>query len=186
MDSSVIESSIKYTLIRSRRARRLRITIYPDLKVKVTAPILTSPASIERFVSDKKDWIGKKLDYFRKHPVTTAGSLLRKRSRVQFRDNKEKARVLITSRLEYFRASRGFNFGKVRIGNQKSRWGSCSRRGNLSFNYKIIYLPPELQDYLIVHELCHTKEFNHSRKFWDLVESIMPGCKELRKRLRSL
>jgi len=90
---------------------------------------------------------------------------------------------LAKSRLEYFNTFYNFKYNRVVIRNQKTRWGSCSRQGNLNFNYKIALLPERMSDYIIVHELCHTKEFNHSHDFWDLVAEQIPDYKEIRKDL---
>ncbi|MDR3628564.1 MAG: M48 family metallopeptidase, partial [Ignavibacteriaceae bacterium] len=73
---------------------------------------------------------------------------------------------------------------KVTIRNQKTRWGSCSARGNLSFNFNLVRYRKEIIDYVIVHELCHLKEMNHSNKFWNLVEKICPDYKALRRELK--
>ncbi len=75
---------------------------------------------------------------------------------------------------------------KVFIKNLKSRWGSCSERGNLNFNYKLVFLPSELVDYVIVHELCHLREFNHSPKFWCAVAEVLPNHRSLRQALRTI
>lgn len=82
---------------------------------------------------------------------------------------KEAARALVHEKLQFFNQHYKLVWGSVAVRNQKSRWGSCSKAGNLNFNYRIALLPPHLQDYIIVHELCHLKEFNHSNKFWQLV-----------------
>jgi predicted metal-dependent hydrolase len=98
--------------------------------------------------------------------------------------NKERARKLIMKRLDYFSQKYNFRFNKVSIRNQKTRWGSCSKKGNLNFNYRLIYLPQRQIDYIIVHELCHLKYLNHSKKFWNLVGKIIPNYREVRKELR--
>lgn len=101
-----------------------------------------------------------------------------------FKKNKEKALALITSRITYFNKIYKYKFKKVSVKKQRTIWGSCSKKGNLNFNYKLIFLPSELSDYIVVHELCHLKEFNHSRKYWSLVEKTIPNYKILRKRAR--
>ena len=88
------------------------------------------------------------------------------------------------ARLTHWNQFYGFTFGRVTIKNHKSRWGSCSKKGNLNFNYKIALLPSELADYIIVHELCHLGEFNHSSRFWALVAKAIPNHRVLRARLR--
>ncbi|MEI6480632.1 MAG: M48 family metallopeptidase [bacterium] len=97
----------------------------------------------------------------------------------------EEARGLALSRLEYFNQFYNFKYGTVRIKAQTTRWGSCSSKGNLNFNYKMALLPPHLVDYLVVHELCHLGEFNHSQNFWDLVGKTIPNYLELRAELKS-
>ncbi len=101
-----------------------------------------------------------------------------------FRANKERARGLVRERLEYFNQFYKFKFNRIFIRNQKSRWGSCSSRRNLSFNYKIVFLPLAVADYLIVHELCHLGQMNHSPDFWNLVAEQIPDYKKLRKELK--
>ena len=112
------------------------------------------------------------------------------RSRKLYLANREAARALVHERVKHFSAHYGANHGivhgKIAIRNQKSRWGSCSKKGNLNFNYKLVFLPPELRDYVIVHEICHIKEFNHGRGFWALVGETMPEWKSLRKQLRQV
>ncbi|MDR3558694.1 MAG: M48 family metallopeptidase [Candidatus Pacebacteria bacterium] len=112
------------------------------------------------------------------------------RSRKLYQTNKESARTIVKERLDYFlvhyTALHGIAIGKVAIRNQKSRWGSCSKKGNLNFNYKLAFMPPSVRDYVIVHEICHIKEFNHGRGFWDLVAETVPDWKEQRKELRRL
>ncbi len=97
---------------------------------------------------------------------------------------KETARILVKNRIDYFNKIYNFKVNRVTIKNQRSRWGSCSKKGNLNFNYKIALLPSSLADYVIVHELCHLKEFNHSKNFWDLVKISVPNYKEIRRKFR--
>lgn len=116
--------------------------------------------------------------------------VFKKRVRVKKRKNndyllyKEKARQLVWQRLVFLNKIYQAEYFRVSIRDQRSRWGSCSKKGNLNFNYRLIHLPPELCDYLIVHELCHLIEFNHSQKFWDQVAKTFPNYRELRMRLK--
>ncbi len=98
--------------------------------------------------------------------------------------NKDSAKNLLHTKITHFNEMYGVRLKRISVRNQKTRWGSCSSLGNLNFNYKIIYLPEKLADYVVVHELCHLKEFNHSKKFWRWVAEMIPDYKNLRKELR--
>jgi predicted metal-dependent hydrolase len=98
--------------------------------------------------------------------------------------NKNAAHQLVIKQLELFNVSYKFQYKRISIKNQRTRWGSCSKAGNLNFHYKIILLPESFSNYIIVHELCHLKQFDHSKAFWDLVSKTIPNHKEIRKRLR--
>ena len=186
MVKDIIFDGISFDLIRSLRARNVRISIYPNCKVKVIAPSLVPEFIVKRFVLSKKEWITKKLDHFRKNPISKERLLLNNLGRKDFAINKEKALQLVKERLAHFNKHYGFIYNKITIRNQKSRWGSCSHNGNLNFNYKIVFLAPNLQDYIIVHELCHIKELNHSAKFWALVSETVLDCKTPRRELKKL
>lgn len=101
-------------------------------------------------------------------------------------EHKEAARTLVHARLAHYNQFYNFNYNRVAIRNTRSRWGSCSSKQNLNFNYRILFLPPELQDYLIVHELCHLQEMNHAQSFWDLVAEQVPQYKQRVVALRVL
>ena len=112
-------------------------------------------------------------------------SLYHTRSRKLYMANKEAARRLIVDRIAYFNQQYQVPIKRIAVKSLKSRWGSCSRKGNLNFSYKLLFLSPELRDYVIVHELCHLKEFNHGPRFWACVAETIPNYKECVKRLRS-
>jgi len=99
---------------------------------------------------------------------------------------RERARRLVYEKLEYWNSYYNFSYKRIAIRDQKTRWGSCSSKKNLNFNYRILYLPEELQDYLIVHELCHVAEMNHGRNYWRLVSRTQPDYKKQGKALRRL
>jgi predicted metal-dependent hydrolase len=173
---------IDYTLRKRKNAKNIRLSVHPGGKVMVSAPSRVKMGAIESFINDKLEWIQDKMAHFANIPPY----LLHKSSKKDLVKYKEEALELVTCRLEHFNAhpAYGFPIGRISIRNQKTRWGSCSKNGNLNFNYKIVLLPPELADYLIVHELCHIGQFNHSRDFWDLVAQAIPDYKERRHRLK--
>jgi len=107
-----------------------------------------------------------------------------KRSNIYIK-NKERAREIVRQKLNNFNNTYGFTYNRVSIKNQRTKWGSCSSKGNLNFNYKIVFLPEHLANYLIVHELCHLKELNHSKSFWLLVEKTIPDYKKCKKELKA-
>ena len=107
-----------------------------------------------------------------------------RRSKKHYVQYKETARELAIKRIEHYNKVYGFTLNRVAIKNSKTRWGSCSKKGNLNFNYKIALLPLELADYVIVHELCHLGEFNHSPKFWKLVQMAVPNYKEVKRKFK--
>jgi predicted metal-dependent hydrolase len=96
----------------------------------------------------------------------------------------QQARRLVAERIAHLNHAYGYTVGKVAIRKQKSRWGSCSKLGNLNFNVRLVFLPEHLVDYVIVHELCHLGEFNHSKAFWNLVARTVPKHTQFRKELR--
>jgi predicted metal-dependent hydrolase len=112
--------------------------------------------------------------------------MARHRSTKKYQLYKEAARAVVHHKIAEVNEHYQFPIKKVFIKNSRTRWGSCSSRGNLNFNYKIVFLRPDLQEYLIAHELCHLGEFNHSSKFWDLVAQTVPEYKKLRKEIRSM
>ena len=112
--------------------------------------------------------------------------ILMRRNRIGYRKYREAARSLARARLDYFNRFYGFRLGRLFIKNHKSRWGSCSEYGNLNFNYKIVHLPSPIADYIIVHELCHLGQLNHSPAFWALVERTIPDHRARRAALQRL
>ncbi|MEO8637522.1 MAG: YgjP-like metallopeptidase domain-containing protein [Candidatus Taylorbacteria bacterium] len=173
---------------KSARVRRVSICIGSSEEVVVKMPLGFLEERARIFAEEKKDWIDETLEKFRKREKKYEGALkFPKSSLSDYNWHKGTAGTLVQERLEFF--NRAFYDGRfawknVRVRNQKSRWGSCSKNGNLHFNYKIVFLPPNLADYLVVHELCHLLELNHSQKFWDLVVLACPDYKKLRKTLR--
>lgn len=173
-----------YTLKRSARARSMRITIYPTGDVRVTAPRLVPEFLVRGFVASKKEWILRKVEEFRSRPPVPKRIQWGTGKRREYVAHRKAAYALAIEKVRFFAEKYGVSFGTITIRNQKSRWGSCTKKGNLSFSYRIVFLPEELQNYLVVHEVCHIREFNHSKAFWELVKQEVPSYKQLRKKLK--
>ncbi|HET8581183.1 MAG TPA: M48 family metallopeptidase [Candidatus Paceibacterota bacterium] len=171
-----------YVLKRFRRSRHVRILVHADASVVVTAPPRIPASVIERFVAEQAAWVTQRQRQVRAFAQTPLGTT----DPAAYRAHKEKARKLAAWRLAVFNERYGFRYGRISIRNQKSRWGSCTHAGNLSFNYKIALLPQRLADYVIVHELCHVRELNHGPRFWALVARTIPDYEERRDALARL
>ena len=171
---------ITYTLRKRWNSRRMRLAVHPDGSVAVTIPSFLREIFAEQFLKEKADWLLSKLEIFK---IGNVGSIPRG-TRADYLKNKEEARIIISRRVNRLNEKYGYLYNRISIRNQKTCWGSCSRKGNLNFNYKIMFLPENVQDYIIVHELCHLKEFNHSKRFWGLVSLTAPNYLEIRKGLR--
>lgn len=175
--------NIEYTHKINKRGRSIRIAVHPGGRVILSSPRLVPQFIINKFLYSKSDWLFEKIDYFSTIPNIPRKS--KKEIKEEYLKYKDKAKEIATERLRYFNKFYGFKWERILIKNQKTRWGSCSRSGNLNFNYRIIFLNKEQIDYIVVHELCHLKEFNHSDKFWKLIEENIPDFKNIRKSLKS-
>lgn len=162
-----------------KRAKGLRIQISSGNLVVVTGNLRTSFRTLEQFFLLHKKWAEQKLEHFHAFPNKTI-----KLGAADYKKKKEKARELILSRLAYWNQYYQFSWKQVTVRNQSTRWGSCSSAGTLSFHAGIIDLPKDLQDYLIVHELCHIQVMNHRHSFWKLVEKTLPEGKKLDTQLK--
>jgi len=175
-----MEGKILYKVRKSKRAKRVRLAVYCDGSVVVTSPFGVRESVIDRFVADKKQWVLDKVSFFN----SIDNKAIRTFSREDYLKHKNDALALVQKRVDFYNKTYRLSFNNIYIKNQKTRWGSCSKKGNLNLNYKILFLPKDLQDYIIVHELCHLKEFNHSQKFWSLVAKVLPNYFDIRKELR--
>lgn len=171
---------VSYTIRRSKRAKRLRLAVYCDGNFVVTLPKGIKKSSAEKYIINKSQWIIDKIELFKNISTNKAFNL----TTDDYQKHKDVALKLITSRTKHFNKRYSFKYKKITIRNQKTRWGSCSKKKNLNFNFKIAFLPEKLRDYIIVHELCHLKEFNHSQKFWNLVAKTIPRYLEINKETR--
>ena len=166
---------IKFYIKRSRR-KTLSIQIEPDLSVLIKAPFYASDRDIAKFLEDSKDWIKKHREIVKKRVRETED--IPKLSMEEIRSLAEEAMNDIPERVRRFAPIVGVSYGRITIRNQKSRWGSCSSKGNLNFNCLLMLAPEKERDYVVVHELCHRKEMNHSKRFWEEVAKVLPDYKE--------
>lgn len=170
-------------VIRSSR-KTLSLEITKEAQVLVRAPYRLSQLEIERFVQEKAVWIEKhlkavrnKLEDRQKHPVRLLGM-------EDIQRLADEAMSVLPAKATYYAPKVGVAFGRITIRNQRTRWGSCSSAGNLNFNCLLMLMPPEIIDYVVVHELCHRLEMNHSPYFWAEVERVLPDYRKRRKWLR--
>jgi predicted metal-dependent hydrolase len=109
-----------------------------------------------------------------------------KKRKAEYLKYKDQAKIFVINKVAELNKNYGYKINRITIRNQKTRWGSCSKKGNMNFNYKIVLLPEKLAEYIIVHEICHLGEFNHSANFWNLVAQTVPDYKEKRKELHKV
>lgn len=177
MNDKVEKCNIPYRVIRSSR-RTVSLQIVPGGEVLVRCPKRMSNVDIRRFVESKSGWIEKHLE------KQTAAARLPAFSDGQLQALASQARQTVPERAAYFAPLVGVTYGRITIRSQHTLWGSCSGKGNLSFNCLLMLTPPEVLDYVVVHELCHRKEMNHSARFWAEVGRVLPDYEIRRKWLR--
>jgi predicted metal-dependent hydrolase len=171
---------VEYTLKIIKRSKRLRLSVHRGGEVVVTKPGFIPQYLVNKFISQKSEWLIDKIEELKKVPKKKAA----KETKADFEKFKETALKIAEQKVKEFNKIYNFKYNKITIRNQTTRWGSCSKKGNLNFNYKIALLSEELADYLVVHEICHLGQFNHSNKFWDLVAKTIPNYLVLRKQLK--
>jgi len=159
-------------IIRSSR-KTAAIQLKKDGTILVRVPGRMTEPEIRRMVSEKCGWIEKHLEQLRQREEKF-GDPAEKLTMDEIRGLAEQALEVFPERVAYYAGLIGVTYGRVTIRNQKTRWGSCSAKGNLNFNCLLMLAPHEVQDYVVVHELCHRKEMNHSKQFWAEVEKILP------------
>lgn len=175
-----MQNVLSYKIIRSDRK-----TVALQIKngnITVRAPYLMKDTDIRNFVYKNKNWIDKhlKLDEERKKKLNNIKPL----TMDEIRCLADKAVEVIPERVKYYAPKVGVDYGNITIRNQKTRWGSCSSKGNLNFNCLLMLTPPEVIDSVVVHELCHRKEMNHSKRFYDEVLRVYPEYRKWDKWLK--
>ena len=169
---------ITYQWIRSRR-KTIAIQIDREGQVIVWTPYGITKRQVEEFLDEKKDWLLQTRQRVEKRKTEQIPI-----SEEVRREGIERAKRIFPERTAYFAKRMGVDYGRITIREQKTRWGSCSSKGNLNFNWKLVLLDPELLDYVVVHELAHRREMNHSKNFWKIVEAELPDYRERRRRLK--
>lgn len=170
-------SEITYHLIRSKRRRTLSLELSDKKGLIVRAPMRVSQTEIDRFVNEHRDWIVRNIDKLNRHReelAKKAPDSLPRLSMQEIRELAEKGSHIIPQRVRFYADRIGVTYGRITIRNQRSRWGSCSSKGNLNFNCLLMLTPPEVLDSVIVHELCHRKHMNHSQAFYDEIYRVFP------------
>ena len=166
---------LNYKLIRSSR-KTISLRITPEGGLEVRCPNRMRRADVDAFVRSKQDWIETHLA---KLPQARP-----KLTEKELEELRRRAKEILPQRVDYYARLIGVTYGTITVRSQRTRWGSCSSRGNLNFNCLLMLTSPEILDYVVVHELCHRKEMNHSKAFWAHVESILPDYRERRKWLK--
>ncbi len=164
---------------RSKRAKHVNISVKPLKGVRVAVPYRVSFNKAEEFVHSKINWIKMQLEkmkqYEREYNFTSG---------VNENIDKTRAKSMLTGRLEYLAGKHGYTYNRVFIRNQRTRWGSCSHHNNISLNMKLVLLPEELMDYVILHELVHTHRKDHSKAFWTEMDKLVGYGKKMSSRLK--
>lgn len=169
-------------IIRSKR-KTLSIEITPDLRVIVRAPSRLSKSDIGYFINEKHKWIEKHLESMKSRAARSDEQP--KFTESELSELKSRALGLITERVAHFAPIVGVDYGRITVRSQTTRWGSCSAKGTLSFNCLLALVPSEVLDYVVVHELCHRREMNHSARFWAEVGRVLPDYASRRRWLKT-
>lgn len=158
--------------VRRSKRKSAAIKITADMQIVVFVPLYVSDNEIERMVISKSKWIDEHM--LKVQSTIDERSKLEKITFEQVKELADQAVEYIPKRVKYYAEKENFVYNKITIKNLVSRWGSCSTKGNLNFNCLLMLMPDYVIDYIVVHELCHLREMNHSEKFWAEVEKIMP------------
>lgn len=179
------EGAIRVEVVYSRR-RTLGLEVRADGRVILRAPKGLSNQAVMDFVKERQAWIVQKwfeTERIRRQKAERPPRDYEQNPALEAQYRKE-ARRRITERAAYFAEKMGVDYGRIAIKAAKTRWGSCSAQGNLNFHWKLILMPPAILDYVVVHELAHRIEMNHSPRFWAQVERILPDYRERRRWLK--
>ena len=169
-------AGLSVLLVRSSR-KTLAVQIRADGTVIARAPLRMPKDRILCFLSEKASWIRMQQGKMQEREN------MRQQARIhldaaQEKELRERAKSVLAQRTAYFARQIGVTYGRITVRDQKTRWGSCSQTGNLNFNFRLILAPSEVLDYVVVHELCHRRQMNHSAQFWQEVAQVLPDYRE--------
>ncbi len=175
---------LPYTLIRSNR-KSCSISITPDGRITVRVPLRIRDREIRHLLTDRQNWIiTKYLEQQQKQARMPVSDLTDTQRAALTQRYIAAAREYFPKRAAHFQQFTGGTYNRITIRDQKTRWGSCSARGTLSFNWRLMLAPPAILDYVVVHELCHLTHMNHSPAFWQAVEAVCPDYRDSRRWLK--
>lgn len=174
---------VEISIVRSNR-KTVSIQVNPDLTITVRAPKRASKKEIDQILQKKEEWIQKHLAKMQIRQEQLQREEIAYLTEEEIKALAGEACKVIPKRVQYFAELVGVDYGRITIRNQRTRWGSCSSRGNLNFNCLLMLTPAEVLDYVVVHELCHRKEMNHSKAFWREVQKVIPDYKRHEKWLK--
>jgi len=173
---------ITYTIKRIKRTKRVKISVNAQSRVIVTAPVLYPQILIKKFVYEKREWIVERQNILQKQKKNWI--IPEHINKDSFESCRAQSKKFIRDKVKYYNEYYHYSYNRIAVKNMKTRWGSCSSKNNLNFHYRLMFLPIELADYIVVHELCHLKEMNHSDRFWRLVAKQIPDYKRRRVALK--
>ena len=168
--------------VRRSARKTIALEIRPDGSLLMRAPRQMTAREIDRFLDEQDGWIRKHLVQLRTRQAELPQT--EPLTAKQIRALADQALQVIPERVRYYAPLVGVTYGRITIRNQRTRWGSCSAKGNLNFNCLLMLMPPEILDYVVVHELAHRREMNHSPAFWAIVESVLPDYRTRRQWLK--
>ena len=172
---------ITYEIIKSSR-KTIAVEVRQDGSVLVRAPRNCPQSRIDTFLKEKQAWVLAKVEEQKEKEADSMK--IQPLSEAEQRLYRDKARDIFEQKVSYYARMMGVSYGRIAIRDQKTRWGSCSGEGNLNFNWRLIFAPAGVLDYVVVHELAHRKEMNHSPRFWMVVEDTMPEYRKYQKWLK--
>ncbi|MCD6110032.1 M48 family metallopeptidase [bacterium] len=171
-----------YHIVRTHRST-ISLTINEEAHLIIRAPYHLAESEIEKFIEKKESWLKEKIEIMQ-NQIQNSNRFIKLVNNKTAYNIKKQAKQKLLERLEYLSEKYNYPYSKMRLSSAKTRWGSCSYKNTISLNWKIMFAPPQVVDYLIIHELVHTKHKNHKKFFWNAVKTAHPHYKEDKQWLR--